>query len=78
MAFRTEACITIACDLCGYVLGEADDGPQHYTTEAAALELALAQGWHRLADGRVVCEDDGHAAALVADAVARFEAASSA
>jgi len=75
MAYRTVTCITIACDLCAYVLGEADDGPQHYATEDAALELAIAQGWHRLADGRVVCDDDHHAALLAADAVARFETA---
>jgi len=75
MAFTTVTCFTVVCDLCGFVLGDADDGPQHYATEAAALKYAKAQGWAQLADGRLVCDDDHHAAVLAADAAARFEAA---
>jgi hypothetical protein len=75
VAFRTVTCVLVACDLCGYTYGEADDGPWHCNGEAAALACAKLQGWSQLADGRVVCDDDQHAALLAADAVTRFETA---
>lgn len=75
MAFRTVTCVLLACDLCGYTYGEADDGPWHCPDEATALKNAKQQGWSELADGRVACDDDRHAALLATDAVARFETA---
>lgn len=73
MAFRTETCVLAVCDLCSYVLDEEGEGQQHYATEADALKWAKEQGWSQLADGRLVCDSDEHAAFLAADAVARFE-----
>lgn len=73
MAFRTETCFVLTCDLCTYAMDEEHEGVEHYATEDAALAVAFSRGWSRLADGRVVCDDDRHAALLAADAVARFE-----
>jgi hypothetical protein len=73
MAFRTVTCVHLSCDLCGYTYGEADDGPWHCADEESALKYAKQQGWSQLADGRVVCDDEQHAAILAADAIARIQ-----
>lgn len=73
--FRTTTCVTIVCDLCEYVMDEDREGIEHYDDEATALKYALDRGWSRLADGRVACNSDEHAALLASDAVARFETA---
>lgn len=75
MAYRTTTCVLLDCDVCGYTLDAEHEGEEHYATEADALKYARQRGWSELADGRVVCDDDRHAALLAADAATRFETA---
>lgn len=65
--FRQVTCFEMKCALCDYSLDEEGEGIEHHTTQKNAEESALAQGWHKLADGRVICnaEDEEHSAALI-------------
>lgn len=53
--FKTETCVTIACDHCGNRL-EYDERIPHFDTEADALEAAREYEWTRTRDGKVYCE----------------------
>jgi hypothetical protein len=61
---RPHTCITVACDVCGYVYHQDE-----YTTHFANIDEARThihrEGWLITADRRVYCasEDDAHQAA---------------
>jgi hypothetical protein len=65
--FRQVTCFELKCALCGDLLGEDGDGVEHHASQKNAEESALAQSWHKLADGRLICaaEDEEHSAALI-------------
>lgn len=65
--FRQVTCFELKCVLCGDLLGEKGDGTEHHASQKDAEESALAQSWHKLADGRLICdaEDEDHSAALI-------------
>lgn len=67
--FAVHLVVEIRCPVCNYALGADDDGIQIFDTEADAAKAAVVEGWHELADGRVICDDDDeeHAALLEAE-----------
>lgn len=56
--FRTEMCVTVACDLCGAGV-EGDMGEEHYASVEEAKRAAVEGGWRELAGGQLVCPDHG-------------------
>lgn len=65
--FRVITCLELRCALCDTVLGEDENAIEHHASQKDAEESALAQSWHKLADGRLICdaEDEEHSAALI-------------
>lgn len=63
---RVHTCVSVHCDQCADTPG----GPEfeaHYPDGAAALDAAMAAGWHITRDGRLLCSTCGPV--LVCEAV---------
>ncbi|MFI1677017.1 hypothetical protein [Streptomyces sp. NPDC020607] len=54
--FKREACITVACAVCGYGYDETEY-THHFPSAGDARDEAVGAGWDELKDGRVLCED---------------------
>ena len=53
---KQPTCFSIACDVCGYVLDEDDEGIYHFATGAMALEVARNLGWWAT-ESAIICND---------------------
>jgi hypothetical protein len=64
MPITPHTCITIRCDVCGYVYDQ-DEYTVHFTDVAEARKTVEQLGWLITTDRRVVCpvQDEEHQAA---------------
>lgn len=65
MTIAEHACITVACDICGYAYDE-DEYTAHFPNLDDARKALHSQGWTITTDRKVICAsgDTDHQAAL--------------
>lgn len=65
---QVHTCVSVRCDQCAQALG-SPGFEAHYSTESAALDAAVTEGWQVGPGGRLwcsacgavlTCEDEGH------------------